>query len=335
MSAAAPFFWPGGWPLLLALPLLWLALFALEQAGLRRLARVAGARAPFLAADLCQRKRRVRRGFFLGACLLALLAALQPTWGEGARTLERRGADLLICLDVSRSMLAPDLAPTRLERAQQDIRQLCERARGDRFGLVACAGEAQLIVPLTRDLESFASLAEAAGPLSVGRGGTDLGAALACALEALGGRSGEHEAVLLLSDGEDLEGRGAEVARACRERGITVHCVGFGSALGSKIALAEAGGEAFLRDRSGAEVVSALDAAGLRRIAEAAGGEYLEAAATAAPLLDLYEARVLEGARRAFEAEVLRGRENRFQWPLAAALLLWLLELLLTDRRRR
>ena len=205
--------------------------------------------------------------------MLAVVAALQPLWGEGTASSSARGADVVVCLDVSRSMLARDVPPSRLAAAKREIRALARTRAGDRLALVLFAGEARLAAPLTSDVESFCEIVDLADPLSVGRGGTDLGAALEAALAALEGAAGDHAAVILVTDGEDLGGRGLRAAEACKARNVAVHCVGFGSAGGAKIPVAGDGGTTFLRDRGGAEVVSALDPDGLRRIAEATGGE--------------------------------------------------------------
>lgn len=285
-------------PLLLVAPAAWLLLVRADRARVRRVAPALGPRVPLAP----------RRFLPLAAgLLLALVAALGPAWG--AAESEVRGADIVICLDVSRSMLARDAEPDRLSRAKGEIKALAEAAKGDRLGLVAFAGEARAMVPLTEDMTSFSELLDLADPTSVGKGGTDLGAALEAALEILGGRQG---AVLLFTDGEDLGGRGLAAARLLAERGVAVHCVGLGTELGSKIAT-EGG---FLRDRSGAEVVSALDASGLRAIAEATGGTF----GGRAPAIPV--------ARRAPSPE---RRENRYQWFLGGAVILWLLDL---SRRR-
>jgi len=226
-------------------------------------------------------------------------------------------------------MLARDAAPSRLERAKEAIRALAERAGGGRLGLVAFSGEARLLVPLTRDARGFAALAAAADPLSVGRGGSDLGAALDEAAAALGGRGDAPAAVFLLTDGEDLGGRGLAAARRLGEAGVAVHCVGYGSPRGAKIALE---GE-FLRDRAGREVVSRMDREGLRSLAAASGGEFEDGTAAASPLVDLLERRVLPAARRATSEEERRERTPRWQGPLALALLLWILDLCGTWRR--
>ena len=138
----------------------------------------------------------------------------------------------------------------------------------------------------------------------------------------------------MITDGEDLEQSGLRVAEQCREQGITVHCVGFGSTLGSKIALEVEGVEEFLRDRAGNDVISAMDSASLRRIAATTGGEFIDAGRRPRLLLELYKERILPMARKAFESEERRERKNRFQWPLLAAFVLWTLELCLTDRKR-
>jgi Ca-activated chloride channel family protein len=326
---------PEALPILLLAPLVGLALWALDRGRARRLVRAVGPRAAALAADLSRGRRRLQRVLFASALLLALLAMLQPVWGDATRDVEQRGVDILVCLDVSRSMLARDVAPSRLERARREISALAERATGDRLGLVVFAGQARLAVPLTRDRDSFRELTELADPLSVERGGSDLGAALETALEALKGKTGEHEALVLLTDGEDLEARGLRAAQACRERDVAVHCIGFGSTLGAKIPVpSREGGETFLRDRAGVDVVSTMDATTLRRIADVTGGDFVDAHARPSPLRELYERRILPMARKAFERDERRAKENRFQWPLLAAFLLWILVSCLGDRRR-
>jgi len=322
------------WILLLA-PLLWLVLHILDHARARRLERIAGIRAHALASELSKRQRQGRRRLFSAGLLLALAALLQPIWGEGLRKIDQRGVDIIVCLDVSQSMLARDLPPSRLERAKAEISALSEKARGDRLGLVIFAGEARLFAPLTQDIDSFIDLVRLSDPLLIERGGTDLGAALETALSALKEKSGNHEVVLLITDGEDHEQRGLSAAELFRERNIKIHCVGFGSAIGSKITITDERGESFLRDNSGVEVVSSMAPGRLFKIAETTGGEFLDAGAQPLPLVELYEKRITPMARKMFKDEGRRTRKNRFQWPLLAAFLLWIMEICLTDRKIR
>lgn len=324
---------PGALPLLLLAPAAALVLWGLDRLRRRRLRLAVGPRFA-QEADLQRGRRRARRLLFAAALFFATAAVLQPAWGESARAVERRGVDMVICLDVSRSMLAQDTAPDRLERAREEIRRLAERASGDRMGLVVFAGEARLFVPLTRDLTSLAEMVDLADPLSVGRGGTDLAGALETAAAALVAKSTAPAVILLLTDGDDRDGRGLAAARACAEQGITVHAIGLGSKRGAKIPIATETGEEFLKDRAGADVVTALDGASLRRIADAAGGVYREANADDVSLVPLYEERVLPMARARFSDDEKKERENRFQWPLLIAFLLWMMDLCLSERRR-
>jgi Ca-activated chloride channel family protein len=326
--------WGEGWPLLLLAPLCAAGLWRLDRARADRLRELAGPRARALAAELSGGRRRLRRWLATLGLLLGLVAALQPAWGAAGATAGPRGVDVVVCLDVSRSMLARDLQPNRLLAAKREIKALAARARGDRLGLVVYAGQARLLVPLTLDLRSFRELVDLAEPTSIARGGTDLGAALELALAALEGQSGEHEAVLLLTDGEDHEQRGLRAAERCRERGITVHCVGFGSAAGSKIAIETGAGEEFLRDRAGQEVVTALDPASLRRIAETTGGEFVDAGGRPQPLLWLYDQRIATLLHKSLAAGGQEPPTNRFQWPLLGAFVLWMLACTFTDRKR-
>jgi len=330
MSVLDHFAWPAAAVALLALPLLALATRWLDAAAARRQRRVLGARAAALTVEVGAGPRLRRRMLWGGGLALGVLALMQPRWGEGERVVQR-GTDIVVCLDLSRSMLARDLAPSRLECAQREVAALAEHTRGDRLALVVFAGEARLYVPLTQDVESVATLVAQVHSIPPLRAGTDLGQAIDAAGRALTPGGGT---VVLLTDGEDHGGEGLRAARACAARGVTVHCVGFGSARGSKIAVGEAGHETWLRDRAGNDVVSALDPDGLRDLAAAGGGEFALATPRAGTLAALYERRIRAETRRALAQARLDARENRFQWPLALAVVCWLLELSGTARRR-
>ncbi len=328
------FHWPAGWPLLGLVPVVWGVVRWRDRSRTRRVEHIAGPRAATLAAEVGRRRRGIRRALYGAGMAAALIALLQPAWGIDDSKLDQRGVDMIICLDVSRSMLARDMTPSRLAHAQNEIRALARRARGDRFGLVVFAGEARLAVPLTRDGETFADLADLADPLSVGRGGTDLGAALDSALVALEGSTGDQATILLLTDGEDLEARGVRAARECSKRGITVHAIGMGSTLGSKIAIQEDGSESFLRDRGGEDVVSAMNPDALRAIADATGGVFIDANESPRPLLEVYEKRVTAMTGTSTTGAQRSNRGNRYQWVLLVAFILWMAALSLSERRR-
>ena len=346
MTLADHFARPQFAPLLLLVPVAWLLLLSLERRRARRLAASLGPRLFALAPERDPAAPRVRRALLCGGLLFALLALLEPLVGAAGAQLTPRGADVVLVLDVSRSMLARDVAPTRLRAAQREIETLAKEARTDRLALVLFAGTARRLVPLTGDLESFRALLEGSGPESVAQGGSDVEVALDAALATLatggrdevGGADGRRDdaAIVLLSDGEELQGRGLAAAQRCRARGVVVHALGFGSREGSKIALAaDAGREEFLRDREGRDVVSALDATALATLAEATGGSFSDASSSPHALLDLVCERIEPRARAALAAADRSERADRFQWPLAVALLLFLFSSRFSEARRR
>ena len=310
------------WPVLLALPLLfWLLAAGLRavRSGLRRYGAPVGERTAPPAG---------RAALLTTAFGLLGVAWLEPLLGEERVAVERRGLDVVFCLDVSRSMLARDIEPDRLARAKLDIASVLPQLKGgDRAALVAFAGDSKLVAPLTHDLDSFRWLLRQADPDVVRRGGSDLATAVRSALALIADDAARTSVIVLLTDGEDLGGAGRQAAQDAAARNVLVHAVGYGSTRGSKIPLQENGREKFLASGQGDEVVSAMDADGLRAIAAATGGEFLRADAVALPLVELKTKRLDLLAKRSYEAGEEAQQKSRFQWVLLPAMLLLLGEL--------
>ena len=315
------------------------ALAGLGWAGLRRrrrdLARLVAA--PRLAAFLPRfSANRARLRVLLASAALALLAlsAVGPVRGHTFQDTARRGLDLVVCIDTSRSMLARDLRPSRLERAKREVLGLLEELRGDRCALIAFSGDAREVAPLTHDRVTLAALLEYVTPEDNRLGGTDLAAALERALALFDGRTGSHEAIVLLTDGEDLEGQAAARADEAAERGIRVYVVGVGTQAGGKIPVVDdSGAERFLVGPDGQEVVTRLESGTLRRIAELTGADYLSTEDSPTPLEDLYRRRISRLEGRELEAGRRRIPHDRYQWSLALALGCMLAEAGLRERR--
>jgi Ca-activated chloride channel family protein len=281
---------------------------------------------------------RVRARLVLGAAglLFLALAALGPVRGFTYRAVSRKGLDLVVCLDTSRSMLAQDLRPSRLERAKREIRGLFDRLSGDRVALVAFSGDARDVAPLTRDRQTLEGLLAYVSPEDNQEGGTSLAAAIEHALSLFDGRTGAHEAIVLLTDGEDLEGQAASQAEEAAKRGIRLFVVGVGTEGGGKIPIVEQGGRSsFLKDESGQEVVTRLGRESLVALARRTGGEFLSAEESPTALEDLYRARITRLAGREIEGGERRVPYDRFQWPLALALACLLAEAALGAQRRQ
>jgi len=214
---------------------------------------------------------------FLAAAALVSLAAARPQWGKDERFREREGIDFVIALDVSQSMEATDVSPSRLATAQDQLIQLVEAERGSRIGLVLFAGTAFLRSPLTSDTQAMVQLIQRAGQeAGLTRVGSDLGAALDVAGVILAASDENRgKAVILVSDGEDFAGTFAASAAALKEMGITVHTAGIGTLQGAQLFEQSATGQRIAKlDANRQPVVSRLNEAILQAIASAAGGHY-------------------------------------------------------------
>ncbi len=325
---------PERWPVLL-LPLLLFGLGFLVQARRRRALSAFAAEVthPLLLAESGPRQRGLAFGLEIAGLLLLAFSALEPSWGFSIIDVERRGVDLVVCLDVSRSMQARDLAPSREQRAKRDVQALLPALRGDRVALVAFAGDARIVCPLTHDYAALEQLMDQLGPESTRRGGTNLGAALRSALALLSPEGAKSQAILLLTDGEDLEGQGqAEAARA-RSRGIRVHAIGYGTTPGSRVPSAD--GSGFIKDERGQPVLSKMDAQGMRKLARSTGGVFVPAEGMAMPLVEVFNKRILPMDQRSYEGQERRRRIARYQWFLLPGMILLFASFLLSGRRRR
>jgi hypothetical protein len=327
----------GLWPLFgLVLMLFMLGLYALMA---QRTARARLADKHLLAglsANFSSNRARLRLGLEAASGVLIVLALLGPVRGYTEIPVLRRGLDIVICLDTSRSMLARDLAPDRLQRGRREVRGLLENLEGDRVALLAFSGDAREVAPLTRDRKALMGFLEGVSPADNRMGGTNLGAALERALAIFDGRTGAHEAIVVLTDGEDLEGEGLAVAKRAAEQGIGIYVVGLGTEQGGKIPLpGPNGSEHFLRGPDGSEVVTRLDRASLSQLAEVTGGAFLTTSDSPTPLEEIYAKRIGRLDRRELGGGDERVPHDRFQWALVPGVVLALLALGLRTKRPR
>lgn len=325
---------PGVLWLLACLPVLGVGVvYARRRA---RRAALAFAEAPMLrrlAPGTSEGRRLARDLLRLGVLAAGVIALAGPRWGFHWEQVRREGVDLVIGLDVSRSMLAVDVKPNRLERAKLAILDLLNLLEGDRVALVPFAGTAFLQCPLTLDYDAFAQSLAAVRVGTIPRGGTALERAIDAGVAAFEGRQGKHGAMILITDGESHEGDALAAAERAAGQGIRIFTVGMGTADGELIPLEdEGGGQAFLKDREGNVVKSRLDAETLADIAEKTGGTLVRAQGGTLDLDTLFENELAALDRRELESAIERRYEARFQAPLALALLLLAFESLIGDR---
>ncbi|MEQ1856667.1 MAG: VWA domain-containing protein [Longimicrobiales bacterium] len=288
-----------------------------------------------LTATVSVAARRWKAALLLGALGFLVVALARPQFGTRVETVRSVGQDIVVAVDLSTSMLAEDIAPSRLERARLAILRLIGNLDGDRIGLVAFAQSAFVQSPLTVDYAAAGMFLGAMHPDLMPVQGTDLGAALRVSLDALDQGSRDARVIVLVTDGENLEGEFEDELERAVESGVQVHVVGIGSPEGAPIPLYDGLGQrtGFLRDDEGTVVTTRLDEGTLRMVAERTGARYVRAGAGGTALEDLVDE--IAGAEgEAIDARQITQFEEQFQLFLGVALMLLLIEWLLPDRRR-
>lgn len=321
------------WALLLLLPLLWFFVDAARRRG-ALLARIVAPRLQQqLTGQVSPLKRNLRTGLLLGAIALVIVGLAKPRLGYKELEIKSKGRDVIIAIDTSRSMLSTDTAPTRLGRAKLIAQDLLAYLKGDRVGLIAFAGEAFLQAPLTLDKGAVLTSLEDLDTNTIPKGGTDIASAIRMAIAAFGKGEGMSRALVLMTDGEDLEASGVEAAKEAAAAGIRIFTIGFGSPSGSLIPVrTENGRNDFVRDESGRPVTSKLDSSRLAEIAKEAGGFYQAYGQDAAKAI--YEKGIVPMEEQ--ESGTLSSRKpiERYAWPVTAALICLTIWSLLGEGRR-
>ncbi len=284
---------------------------------------------------------RARRAWkavlILAAAALTVLALARPAWNPKPKDVQSSGRDVVFVVDVSRSMLAEDLAPSRLGRAKMAILDCLDKLNGDRVGLVAFAGTAVAECPLTLDYGFLRGAVERMSPNDVPRGGTLLGDAVRMALkEVFDGQQKAYKDLVLITDGEDHESLPVEAAQKAAEEGVRIIAIGLGDEnQGKRIPITDESGQQKFLTYNGQEVWSKLDADTLRKMAEATpGGKYLNVATGAFDLGAIYESLIASAEKTQFEAKTMTVYEEKFQVFLGMAFALVCIEMLVSDRRR-
>ena len=292
-----------------------------------------------MAGSVSVPKKILRVALVLLAFALMALALARPQAGGRAKLQKQRGLDLVVVLDFSKSMLARDIYPSRIERAKRELEQLMTRLAGDRVGLVAFAGET-ISYPPTTDYAAVKLFWRDLAPADMPVGGTAIGRALKVALEQLvslrsKGGGTRSQVILLLTDGEDTESEPLAVAEEAARLGIKIFAVGIGSRSGELIPLVDENGQTqgYLKDQEGKYVTSRLAEDMLSRIALETGGEYLRAD-TKRFGVEAVEAALAGLKRTDNEARLVKQYDEAFELLVFPAFLLLVGEACLNERRR-
>ena len=287
-----------------------------------------------LAPERATYKHRTKWLLFTLALVFLTVAWANPQWGTKTETVMQESADVFLALDISESMLAEDISPSRMERAKRFAQELVERLRGDRVGIIIFAGNAYLQLPLTTDYSAVQLFLRSASPSMAPSQGTAIGEAIELAARSFDETEGGNQALILITDGENHEGDAPERADAAAAAGRQIYTVGVGTERGAPIPTVFGGRRDFKRDQSGQVVQSALNPAMLTDLATRGGGTYFPLTDNAATA-DALEARIDRLQRRAVEQRSFSEYASYFQYFLAVGILLLLAEFLLSYRRNR
>jgi Ca-activated chloride channel family protein len=273
----------------------------------------------------------LRKALVLAGLALLITALAGPRWGERIEEISKRGVDIMVCVDLSRSMLVEDVKPNRMERAKREITDLLSVARGDRIGLVLFAGRAFVQSPLTLDYEAIAMYLKHLEPGLIPVMGTDLGDAIDRAEQAFDANSHAERVIVLITDGEDHEAKGLAAARRAAQKGVRIFVLGMGDPAGGPVPADRGAG--FEKDETGQNILSRLNERDLVRMANEGGGDYLRVNGGGLSLERLY----FEGIKKKTRDEtVLTGKtvvlEQRFYAFVLLAFVLFFLEGVLREK---
>lgn len=280
-------------------------------------------------------RKKVKAILILVSIALMLFAALRPQWGFSWQEVKRRGLDIIIAVDTSNSMLAEDVLPNRLKRSKLAIEDLVKKLKGDRVGLIAFSGTAFLQCPLTSDYNGFLLSLDDLSVNTIPVGGTSLSNAIYTAINSFEGGEEENKVLVIITDGEDLEGGVDKAILRAKGSGVSIYCIGVGTQEGEIIPIHDDNGKlTFLKDREGNIVKTRLSEEVLQKAALSTGGMYVRSTGTEFGLELIYEQRLSRLEKEDIKSRMEKKYKERFQLPLIIVLVLLFIEPFVGDRRR-
>lgn len=289
-----------------------------------------------IAFGVNQKRQKVKFLLILIGLSFGVIALMRPQWGFQWQEVKRRGIDIIVAFDTSKSMLATDVKPNRLERSKLAVKDLVKKLKGDRIGLVAFAGTAFVQCPLTLDYNGLLLALDDLTIASIPYGGTSLAQGIETAMKGFEGGLKNHAALIIITDGEDHQGNVIAAAEKAKKAGIKIFCIGIGTRDGELIQFVdEQGKQSFIKDREGNVVKSRLNEEILEKIAAITGGSYVRASGADFGLDLIYEGRIASMEKKEMKAQMSRRFYERFQFPLALAIIFLLGELFVSDRKKQ
>ena len=273
--------------------------------------------------------------FFCMAYALIIIALANPQVGTRLEEIKREGVDVIIALDVSNSMNAEDIKPSRLERAKQAISRFIDKLGNDRIGIIVFAGNAYVQLPVTSDFSAAKLFLSTITSDLVPSQGTAIGTAIELSTESFVGKDNKHKTLIIITDGENHEDDALEAAKSANEKGIIIHTIGMGSKDGAPIPLAANGAAGgFLKDQEGHTVITKLDQPGLEKIAAEGKGIFVRASNSDDGLENIQH-EIEKMNKKTLESKQFAEYEDRFQYFLGIGFLFLLLESMISNRKSK
>lgn len=266
------------------------------------------------------------------AVALFTLVIARPQFGSKLETVKQEGIEVMVCLDVSNSMLANDIQPTRLEKAKQILSKLVDNLHNDKIGLIVFAGDAYIQLPITADYVSAKMFLSSINPAMVPAQGTVIGSAINLALRSFSPNENSEKTIVLITDAEDHEDNSVGAAEAAAKKGITINVLGIGSLKGSPIPVPGTNG--FFKDPSGNLVITRLNEEMAKQIAIAGNGIYVQTDNTN-NALKVLQSELDKKNKSEVENKVYSSYDEKYQIPAWILLLLLVLEFFILDRKNR
>ncbi|OGW85507.1 MAG: hypothetical protein A3C35_06010 [Omnitrophica bacterium RIFCSPHIGHO2_02_FULL_46_11] len=280
-------------------------------------------------------KEYLKKGLLIALLSLSIIALAQPQWGEIKKEVKRKGVEIVFLVDTSLSMLAEDVPPSRTGKAKLEMKAFLRELKGDRIGITTFAGSGFIQSPLTLDYDAFLLFANSIQVGYIPDAGTSFREAIQTAIKAFPKAKQKNHAVVLLSDGEDLEGDTESAVKAAQEAGIRIYTVGIGTKEGAPIPLRSQEGKVsgYKKDRSGQVVITKLNEELMTKIAKDTGGLYFPASPSERESEWIY--RHLQNLeKQEFKQRLVVEREDHFQLFLGFAIALLILEMLIGDAKK-
>jgi Ca-activated chloride channel family protein len=288
-----------------------------------------------LMPDISVNKRFAKFVLYVIAFGFLIIGIVNPRIGTKLENVKRKGADLMVCLDVSNSMKATDLSPNRLEKAKMALSKLIDKLNGDRIGIIIFAGEAYVQLPITTDYAASKMFLESINSEMIPTQGTNIGAAIDLSMESFGKDEGKNKAIIIITDGEDNESNGIRAAQTAADKGVAIYTIGMGSPDGAPIPIYVNGArEGFKKDKAGNTIVTRLNEQTLREIATAGGGSFVRASNSDAGLNVVLNA-IDKLEKKQFESKMYSDYEDRFQVFIFITFLILLIETFISERKSK